>query len=134
MCVMESNLIQTPFSLTLEFSQKTALLRSVKHRSITRDSYFRCKSSHCSLQSQKHLHKFQLSNHHQYSSIENAPVIAFLCLGASFYTDSFVLKSKTLIRQKKSHISNNRKSNSCTLYAKQPVVADVGYIVIVFSP
>ena len=89
------------FFCALEFLLKTASLHSVKHRSIILHSYFRCKSSHWSLQSHKYLLKFQLSQHYQYSFVASTLVVAFLFLDTSFYIDSFILKRKTLIHPKK---------------------------------
>ena len=134
MCATQPNLVQTSFFLALELLLKTAPLRSIKHRSLTSHSYFRCKTSHWSLHHQKYLSKFQLSHHQQYSFGASTPVVAFLFLGARFYIDSFTLKRKTLIHRRKSHVSYHQKSGSCTLYTKQSVVADVGYLAIFFSP
>ena len=125
MCAMEPNLVEIPFFLAPEYLLKTASLRSVKHRSITLYSYFRCKSLHWSFQGPIYLPKFQLFHHHQYWFVANAPAVVFLFLVARFYIDSFVLKLKTLIHP---------KSSSCASYTKQPVVADVGHLVIGFSP
>ena len=119
MCTIQPNLVETPFFPAPEFLQKTASLRSAKHRSLTPHSYFRCKSLHWSLQSQKYLSKFQLSHHHQYAFVASTAAVFFLFLGARFYVNSFVLKRKTLIDPKKSHVSNYQKSSSCTLHTKQ---------------
>ena len=101
MFAMEPNLVETPFCLARDFLLKAASLRSVKHRNITSHSYFRCKSSHWSLQSQKYL-KFQLFHHDRYMLAAISQVLAFIFLGARFYMDPFVLKRKTLIYPKKS--------------------------------
>ena len=100
MCAMKSNLVQIQFSLASEFLLKTASLHSVKHRSITLHSYFRCKSLHWSFQSLIYFPKFQLFLYHQYWFVANTPAVAFLFLVARFYIESFVLKLKTLIHPK----------------------------------
>ena len=100
MCAVEPNLVQTPFFLALEFLLKTALLRSLKHRSITIHSYFRCESLHWSFQSQKYLLKFRLFHYHRYLFVANTPTVAFLLIVARFYIDSFILKRIMLIHPK----------------------------------
>ena len=126
---MEPNLGETPFFLAPEFLLKTASLRSVKYRSITLHSYFRCKSLHWSFQSPIYLPKLQLFYHHQYWFVANTPAVAFLFLVARFYIDSFILKHKTLIHPKKSHFLHHPKSTSCASYI---VVADVEHLAIIF--
>ena len=133
MCAIHPNLVETSCFLELEFLLKTASLRSVKHCSLTPVHIFglnlhigRSKASNTSP-------KFQSSHHYQYSFVASTRVVAFPFLGARFYIDSFVLKCKTLIRPIESHVSDHQKFGSCTLYTKQPVVADVGHLAIVFS-
>ena len=89
------------FFLRCSLSQKVASLCSVKHCSITSHSYFCCNSAHWSLQSQKYLPKCQIFHYRQYSFVASTRAVAFLFLGTSFYTNSFVLRSKTLIHPKK---------------------------------
>ena len=90
MCVMESNLVETPFSFAMV---KTALLHARKRRSLILHSYFPCIGPEI---------PFPLSP--VFVCCKHSRVVAFLLLDAKFYIDSFVLKGKMLIHPRKSLI------------------------------